>query len=66
VISLLEAEYAAGESAHRAAEVVAQSVAREIFKNSQNSSQKHIGGYEYAYSLDADYSDCSLLHFVTI
>ena len=32
VISLLEAQYAAGVSSHRAAEVVAQSVAREISK----------------------------------
>jgi hypothetical protein len=32
VISLLEAQCAAGVSVHRAAEVVVQSVAREIFK----------------------------------
>jgi hypothetical protein len=66
VISLLKAQYAAGESVHRATEVLAQSVAREIFENSRNSSHNHIGGYQFAYSLDADYSDCSLLHFVNI
>jgi len=38
VISLLEAQYAAGVSAYRAAEVVVQPVPREMFKNSQNSS----------------------------
>jgi hypothetical protein len=66
VISLLKAQYAAGVSPHRAAEALAQCMAREIFKISQNSSEKNIGGYEFAYSLDADYSDCRPQHFVTI
>jgi hypothetical protein len=66
VISLLEAQYAAGVSSHRAAEAVAQSVAGEISKNSQNSSQNHIGVYQIAISLDAGSSNCSLLHSVTI
>jgi hypothetical protein len=43
VISLLEAQYAAGVSLRRAAELVAQSVARE--KSKILKPQNHIGGF---------------------